>query len=371
MLSDSILEQLSRDTSLRETMVTVAWPDLSVTERLQLMQTIQDGNYFGIATWLVKLAFSDDSPIVRFWAARHFDFDISEYRYSFPDDPKDAMKKEWFTPSEEQLALTEQVLKDPCELVRACLDTREDGLRGGLAWTRLSGVSQLQRLSFIRHQRRLSTHFTAFIDWLDEGIQEGLPDLELGDCALELLRNPKWIEYFNTYDDIDETLYFFGQAMRKGFALIQKAGPILSDVLVCSLPLSIGVNRRPISIGSNEMMSADDFKVIPGNKLRVLLFRSDGDDEIAKLRKMIREHPEDFDQEQIDAVKEKEIDEADGGYFVHDPIASRQYQMKASPARQEAILDVVLNLERQVAELTKMVGELVTSNASRRRGIFG
>ena len=70
MLSEDILEELTRSSALQRDLVRLAWHSLSTESKLQLVQAIQSGLTPSTPDWLVDLALKDAAPIVRFWAAR-------------------------------------------------------------------------------------------------------------------------------------------------------------------------------------------------------------------------------------------------------------------------------------------------------------
>ncbi|WP_416047325.1 hypothetical protein [Cupriavidus basilensis] len=177
MLSESVLEELLRETPMREHLVREAWPDLSTESRLQISQAFDVGWMAGVPDWLSLLALNDTAVIVRYWAAR-----LTHFQPPRPEGVDDVLGP-LSERTEEQKQLYEMARTDSSELVRLCADCGET-----LTYQTLATVSQLQRLAFLR---TLSMpHLGVFFQWLDTAVRAGVPDLELRECLREFVSLP-------------------------------------------------------------------------------------------------------------------------------------------------------------------------------------
>jgi hypothetical protein len=327
MLSESVLEELARDTAFREHLVTTAWPNLSVESRLQLIELIQGLRPPSLETpaWLAKLAIDDAAPIVRYWAARH-----TYFRNKGPEHYSDEISMSWAA-TEEDKALYAKAAADPCELVRFCVPDHFN-------YKALTGISQLGRLAFIRALDM--PDLLAFTEWLEAAIPAGVVDRDLSECANEFFMHPrvkcdmkrKYHDFWDGYD-----WYKCGEGMKKGWALTKVASPRLRDTLSWALPTSYGSGT----------MKVDDLAQLPDEVLENFFYRADKNTEIEGVLKLMHDHPERFSAELI--AKFKERDPVEPARPTPEEIEERRSQEAVE--RHAETLDSVMAVKQQLAGL--------------------
>lgn len=256
MLSDDVLEELTRSSVLQPDLVRLAWPAISAESKLQLIQAIQRGVAPSTPDWLADLALKDPSPIVRFWAAR--------YAYlpsSIPENPLIPS----ISPSECDLARWAAVQADPEPLVSACAKC-ETSL---LFPNNLAEYTQPLRLLAIR--RMANPDFSGFIDWLETALEAGVPDDELQDCVREFFALPGLKDELELPETEQDPYGAFSRekALTKAWELTRAASPRTQNTLTFSLPLTVGRHGK---------VKAEVLASLPGPVVRVLLFRAKGRD---------------------------------------------------------------------------------------------
>ena len=66
-----ILDELLRESELRDDIIIFAWPSLLVESKLQIINAIQQRGFGGmLSDEIFELAGADSNPVVRFWACR-------------------------------------------------------------------------------------------------------------------------------------------------------------------------------------------------------------------------------------------------------------------------------------------------------------
>ena len=247
MLSERSLEYLTRPTPLRQHLVRLAWPNLITESKLQLIELVKserDGNSFFnrkrtgssfVVTphWLVELALEDEAPIVRYWASRDFEFigsDDSDNPWVYDGDATDADR-----------ALYTSARKDSAPLVRAFCDCNHDS-----GYTTLFSQTQLARLNFFRNAASPGD-LAWFVTWLDGGHNEGIPDVELAECAEEYFSRLETLEVLeHPATSSIGTDAANAEVLTLGWALAKKSKPPLQDLLARVLPTSLGNQRVDI-----------------------------------------------------------------------------------------------------------------------------
>jgi hypothetical protein len=345
MLPEGVLEELARDTALRQHLVEMAWPSLSTESRLQVLQAIQGvGVWVRTPSWLTKLALDDPAPVVRYWAARH-----TYFKNGAPEQFEDGEERELLAASHEDKALYAKAAADDSQFVRFC--TREYAMRTGGDYMGLTSASQLERLVFIRRQLPDLRHF---IEWLEEAVARGVPDRELRDCAEEFFMLPWLQEDFkrepSEFRD-GSWAYRCGEGMRRGWALTKKAGPGLRLILSYALPTSYGRTTMPV----------DELARLPDDVVETFFCRADPSEEMFAVVKLIHDDPERFPPK----IREALLSPHNPRWIGREEAEERR--RRSAVSRQEATLETVLDLKRQVTHLQ----EVVRNAANRKRGFFG
>jgi hypothetical protein len=336
MLPETVLEELTRATGLREHLVAMAWPNLSTESRLQVIATIEGtGVSKGTPTWLTKLALNDAAPIVRYWAARH-----SFFRNKGPEQYREEFKA--FAATEEDQALYAKAEADPCDLVRYCLGK---GTVLTINYKTLTALSQLERLAFIRHLD--IPNLESFIAWLEEATSAAVPDPELAECAVEFFAHPRVVsdlkrgaaDFFDGYD-----AHRCGEGMRKGWALTKTAGSALRNVLCYILPTSYGLGT----------MAVDDLAQLPDDVLETFFYRSESK-EVDGVLKLMHDQPDRFSQKIIEKFKKWGEDDIPR----RTPQEDDEERSRRAIERQAETLERVLDVKQQLASLLEYVQETV------------
>lgn len=344
MLSETVLEELLRDTPMREYLVREAWPDLSTESRLQIIQAMGTGVIPGLPDWLCRLALDDKGAIVRYWAAR-----LAHFRGAPPDDVGPELAP-LYARTEVQAQMYEQASVDSSEFVRLC------AARGKtLSYRTLASASQFQRLVFLRTLPFPS--LGKFLDWLGAAIEAEVPDLELADCMREFVALPGVRQELGRNPlDFDEgsDAHYAGKTVKAGWDIARNAGPALQGQLASVLPTRMGLTT----------ITADDMATMPEGVLIVLPWRVHESEEIARLVAMMREHPERLPDKAIKAVGRADGAPARSGDDVFDARAMQAID------RPRATLEAVMRLDEKLTALARQVQE-IRGQASRKRGFFG
>ena len=342
MLSETVLEELLRDTPMREHLVREAWEDLLTESRLQVIQALSAGPNSVMPDWLCMLALNDKVPIVRYWAAR-----LAHFRGPPPKNVAPRLAT-LYDRTDVEAQLYEKANADSSELVRLC------AARGvALSYATLVTASQFQRLAFLRTlQFPLPEEF---FGWLDSAIGAGVPDLELAECVREFVSLPEvraqfeWDPY-----DFDDGLdaHVAGRSIKAGWDVARIAGPALQLQLASVLPTRMGLTT----------ITADELATMPENALAALPWRVHESEEIARLVAMMREHPEQFPDKAVKAAGR-----ADGMPSGDGVLNARA---KRALDRPRATLEAVIRLDEKVTALADQVQQM-RDQATRKRGFFG
>lgn len=332
MLSDGVLQEFARETMTQERLVTMAWPDLSTSERLQVIQAVSGNGRPSTPDWLMKLAVSDPATIVRLWAARHHYFHKPrpEGAVMFGDPP-----------TAEDLALTEKVSRDPNPLVAACIN-----LPGLLSfYDDLTNLDHEVRLFAITNAR---AHFDiAFFKWLEKSVPV-IDDRQLAECVYDFFANQSVIESLDKAGGQRDYLVELGMidGMKKGWDLTRSAGPVLRHTLAWRLPLAI----------KQTAMRASDLATLPPEILNIIIARSERDlnDEIGNLFKMMREEPGKFDPSVIKSLD----DESDySGFDASEEVISRHRATERVDSSKAAISEIHRLMDQIKAFEERLVGD--------------
>jgi hypothetical protein len=347
LLSEKVLEELVRQTGLCEYLVSAAWPNLATESRLQVVLAVCDANTGSAPAWLTALGLADPAPMVRYLVAR-------QSHFSTPEDLQRAESSEVFfgaKPTPDDVALYEKACADESVLVRVSVN--KSNL---FNYRALNDASQLERLLFIRGLT-LPT-LGPFVDWLDEAVDAAVPDEDLADCVKEFFSLPAMkremardkLDFQDGWD-----AYTAGEGISKGWSVVKKAGPLVQRRLVFVLPTSLGLHTCKV----------EELAAMPDIVLSSFVYRTDDSKEIAGVIKLMRDHPERFPKQALDALK---ASDEYGGRVSSEDLAKHRAQVAVD--RSEVMLEAVLQLREQLAAMDEKVNELQQA-ASRKRGLFG
>lgn len=333
MLSEDILEELTRSSALQRDLVRLAWHSLSTESKLQLVQTMQSGPTPSTPDWLVDLALKDAAPIVRFWAAR--------YAYlptSVPDNPLIPS----MAPSQEDVARWAAVQADPEPLISACAKCESS------LWLPENLIEQPQSLRILTIRRLTSPDFAAFIDWIEKALAAGVSDEELQQCIHEFFALPglkEELELPETEQDLYGA-YSRERALEKGWELTKLAGVRAQRTLAFALPLQVGRHGK---------IRTDLLASLPGPVIEALLFRAGGKDTdmLSELREGILANPENYPPEAQKALNR----EAEDLIWVNDE-RLRRHDLMTSPAIGTATLQELFGLTDRLAKIEERMAEL-------------
>lgn len=342
MLSDKTLEQLSRPTPLRDTLLSLAWPSLSTESKLQLIEALCIQGSGSPPAIAVDLALGDDAPIVRYWAAKNFYFRKGPLTGA-------AAQFASFAPTAEDNARYDCAASDSCELVRNSVDQGDT-----LQLKHLDSCSQLQRLLSLRNLQY--AQFDGFVSFLERGVEGGvIPDEELAECLDEFLKSDAMAKELAQRIHPDP----FGQltnerAMERLWALTHKAGPYVKNVIRFGAPLKIG----PDCMKKEQLLS------LPADVVESLVYREEKDAQDAVNE--VRAHPERFPEELVKAIASHDKYESETMDF-DDDLDRKERKLRAMPNQAAATFEAVSALRRELDELRQLVVEA----ANRKRGLFG
>jgi hypothetical protein len=345
VLSEAVLEELLRNTPMREYLVREAWPDLSTESRLQVIQAMNVEPLAGIPEWLSALALDDTAPIVRYWAASRTYFK----RPPPADSPAVLAPLYGRTPS--QVDLCERARNDSAELVRLCAACGET-----LSFSTLTSLPQFQRLAFLRGLSMPSPE--EFFEWLKAAISAGVVDRELVECWLEFAALPDVRKYLERSPDdfVDGgDAHHAGKTIEAGWNIARIAGPALQRQLAFMLPTRMGLTT----------MKTEELATMPEKVLAALPWRTDGSPEIAGVISLIRANPQRFPDEAV-----KSVDRAEGypAPTEEERLISRDRQALDRP---RATLEAVIRVSEKVDGLADQFQQIRQEQSGRKRGFFG
>jgi hypothetical protein len=328
MLSENVLEHLTRKTPLREHLISAAWPSLSVESKLQVIDTlIGVGGLSVLPDWLIYLAMDDASPIVQYWGLKDAYFKIPK-----PDLPKDSSMDFYQCASNSQQPLVKSLAAKA----------------GMFGFEHLNNASQLSRLAILRNGNTDS--FSLFMSWLDQAFESGIPDIELGECCTEFL-NLKVVQEELSTEFFEEgyDAHTAGKGIETAWMLMKKAGPYLLSSLLYRIPTSLGLKTIKVEILCDmpeKVLSAYPHWTAPSK-------------EIEQVVELMRSHPERFPEK---ALKSLNHYDSFGFPSDHELEIQRAY---ASPERLKVLLDSNLEIKTVLLDLKNEVDAI-----QKKRGIF-
>lgn len=333
MLSEDILEELTRSSALQRDLVHLAWHSLSTESKLQLVQALQSGLTPSTPDWLVDLALKDAAAIVRFWAAR--------YAY-LPDSVPDNLLIPSIAPSEEDVARWAAVQADTEPLISACAKCESS------SWITENLIEQPQYLRIVTIRRLTSPNFAVFIDWIEKAIAAGVADEELQECIHEFFALPglkEELELPETEQD-PYAAHSRERALEKGWELTKLASDRTQRTLAFALPLKVGRHGK---------VKTDLFASLPGPVIDALLFRvGDKDsDMLSELRERISANPENYPPEAQQALNR----EAEDLIWVNDE-RIRRHHLMTRPALGKATLQELFGLTDRLTKIEERMAEL-------------
>lgn len=342
MLSERVLDELVRQSELSEVLSKALWPDLSIESKLQLISALHAGFSPITPDWLVDLALEDSSPVVQYFSLRHAN--LRSRRDGIPEEFSGLLEV-----SDEDAARYAKAYSIHHPLVEAAVanfsfsSDREKFLH----------ASQMERLAWARNNGQVS--FGSFMELLEDVIED-VDDRELAAVAYEYFLRPdtqRELQRGRLGFPDGESAYFAGQGLLQGWKLVRSAGPALINVLVASLPTSLGLGT----------IEASELATMPERVLCLLAYDNRDRQEVNDLHQMMRENPDRFPQK---AVKELE------GVAEYRRIESdelRRERWLESPLIERTTLEAILALQQQLTSIAGQIQDLRESPP--KRGFFG
>jgi hypothetical protein len=349
MLADSTLAELTKSAPSREALVRLAWPALDVASKLRVIEVIQ--GFRGVLTstpdWLHDLAMSNEAGIVRYWSARAFSFDDG------PVTEPNPQQLVFSRTTQEDVERTERARTDPEPLVRAATNRRS--LLASFAG--VERMTQLERLQLIREGS--DPFMRSFFEWLGKCVDEGLvPDAELTECLSEYYESEPFTGTQARIDGEWDGYYAFsaGEALDTAWALVPRAGPMLSARLVQRLPFRY---RDGMGGPTDELLDA-----LPEELQEWMLYRHD-EPMAAAFIERVRTNPERYGEKLVDQVRRRDAEPWDyAGPRNGEEIDRKHKHLTESLEHAHERLE---KLQEGMQELFEMVRDA----SSRKRGIFG
>jgi hypothetical protein len=340
MLSERVLDEMSRRSVLTEELVKAAWPDLSLEAKLQVIDAHHAQFSPSTPNWLTDLALDDKSPVVQYMALR-----FAYLRRPVPEGVEIP-----FPPSVEDIALYRRAHAIEHPLPRAALE--DIPVFGGDEM--LLKCTQLERLALMRNKNLLA--LSSLADFLAKALDK-LDDRELAAVAHEYFLRP------DTQAELKrgrwgfhegESAYYAGEGLQKAWEVLRKAGPALTNVMVTHLPTTLGMTT----------IEAKDLATMPPRVLELLAHNVSGSKEIAELHAMMTEQPSRFHKKAVEAL---ETAREYGGRYDADEI--QRERRLASALTDRVTLEAVLELQQQVTKLAEQMQEMRANPP--KRGFFG
>ena len=272
------MQELTRSAPLERELVTTSWSSISPESKLQILQSKEF-----LPGWLLDLATSDASAIVRWWASKsHF---FRSKHVGWGPEGKLFGQPLLFCATDQDEALYDAIVADSCELVRLCAKPSSSFYKEEDRAYLKSG-SQLQRLVFVR---RSGWRLSDLLRWVEHALSDGVSDDDLAECsreALALARIRK--ELAEPRSEILDgfTAFDRGKAIELGWRLVASAGPRLQNLLMNALPTRLGLHT----------VKAEELAALPDDVLVHLVWRRDSE-EVLALCDHIRKNPDDFSKE--------------------------------------------------------------------------
>lgn len=342
MLSERVLDELVRRSGLSEALAKALWPDLSVESKLQLISALHAGFAPITPDWLVDLALQDASAVVQYFALRHAS--LRSRREGIPEELSGLLQV-----SDEDAARYAKAHSIPHPLVKAAVSD----FSFSSDKDKFLESSQLERLAWVRNGCNLSLE--TFMELLEATLGK-VDDRDLAAVAYEYFLRPDTQREFQRgrlgFPD-GESAYFAGQGLLQGWKLVRSAGPALTNVLVASLPTSLGL----ATIEASELAS------MPERVLCLLAYDNRDRHEVSDLHKMMRESPDRFPQKAIEEL---------GGVAEYGRIDSNELQRDRwleSPLTERSALEAILKLQQQIESISEQLQNL--RETPPRRGFFG
>lgn len=344
MLSERVLDELTRSSPLSEEICKALWPDLAVESKLQVLAAYQADSLPSTPDWLTDLALEDRSPAIQYFALRHAHLKTRR------EDVRENLKQ-FFQATDQEVTrhFNAHALEHP--LAKAAVLN----LNAFNAKESLRHFSPMERLAAVRNQSSFS--LLSLVEFLEESLDK-VDDRELAAVAWEFFLRPDTKRELKRgrsdfIDGLDA--YYAGQGVTKGWEVVRKAGPALAGILVPQLPTSLGLGN----------VEAKDLATMPERVLEMLVYDTGDRKQIGELHRMMLDEPSRFPESVIKAL-ERHAEYA-GDY---EPEEAERERQRASPLPGRCTLEAVQHLQQQVVKLTEQIQEL-RENPQPKRGFFG
>lgn len=176
MLSDDVLNELLEDSMFQEELVALTWPSISVESKLQFIHASQTDIYPPRTySFVLDIALEDDAPIVRYWAARYYNF-TPEPLIPVERDSGDGYFSSFMemvdSSLEKAYSRTRKASSDDCELVRVFGEQ-------ATILPRLSDISTLTGKTVIIRNKRFGSPGHEWFHWFSSYVQVAVDNEDL------------------------------------------------------------------------------------------------------------------------------------------------------------------------------------------------
>lgn len=348
MLSGEILEELVRVSHVRDDLLLIAWPSLSVESKLQILDALQKNTFVLIPSQVFELAGSDPNPIVRLWVCRYQQ--VSEV-FAAEERSYDKVKNAAFSlpaPSAKTLEVAKNLTTDKSPLVREIARLDVDIFKGPV-----EPLSNRQRLLGARYGRK--GDLVSAIEWIEGLIRtSAVADDDLCLVVSELVRSP-WInEYLKTDGRNGDGMTHFSNVKtgKKLWELAKKLPDMAHSEIGYYAPIIVEKTNIVVEV----------FDKLPIRTQAAVIGRQEqGSEQIAAL---VRLNPNQYDKSVTEAL-------ATHDKYVFEMSSQEERRKSALLASNDkllSLLEMSIELEKKINDLKSETGPDVQST---RKGFFG
>lgn len=223
----------------------------------------------------------------------------------------------------------------------------------------ITRIPQLERLWAIRNVNL--PNFSAFIDWLEKALVEGVPVREIRECVDEFFALPSLKDDLALPETSQDPYgaYSREKAMQKAWELLKSTPAELQHALVYRLPLRVGRHGK---------ITAEQLATLPPEILERLFYLTveDGSYELEKLKDMVRTQPDKFDAEIVKALQREDNELSDPPS--REEVRNWRLLARNDPAR--ATLEMLSTIMERFDTLEQRLGDIESAQKAK-KGFFG
>lgn len=341
MLSDKLMKELLVRSSVKDEVIAAAWPSLCTETKLHLISELQAGGEHSLTDKVFEVAGNDREEIVRFWAARYGNAaDIVYDARRIEERSEDGRSWHW-EHSTEAIEVAKRLQADSSELVRNIALLRTNLFSGPE-----EPLNPQQRLLAARYFGNASIF--GMMKWIDELWKDRL--CEETDIALiigEVLRSPRAKDEFQPEELSRDGMTHYHNV--SGAKEIWEMAARLPK----HAALEIGY-YAPILVERTNVLE-QIFDDLPGNSQAAAVSRHEKG--VAEIAERVRSSPDKYEKEVVEQV------ERDDRYEFEMPTLHeiQKARIRRSVDREEAIVDLIIDLTEKIDALKDEVGLLSNS----------